>query len=132
VKTDIATNREAASPRVRAALIAWAGLAGAAGVALAAVAAHRVEGPALIAASTMLIVHAAAAIALTASASLSRLCLSAAGTMLFAATLFGGDVTLHTLTGSHLFPMAAPIGGSLLIASWLFVAAIGTLAMRRV
>jgi uncharacterized membrane protein YgdD (TMEM256/DUF423 family) len=108
-------------------------LIGAAGVALAAIAAHKVEGPALVAASTMLLVHAAAAVALTAlSGALARLRLAAAGLMLFAASFFGGDVALHTLTGSHLFPMAAPTGGSLLIASWLFVAAIGLTAMRRV
>jgi uncharacterized membrane protein YgdD (TMEM256/DUF423 family) len=52
--------------------------------------------------------------------------------MLFAASLFGSDVTLHTLTGSHLFPMAAPTGGSLLIASWLFVTGIGLCGLRRV
>ncbi len=126
------TGPSAQVQRLRAALFAWGGLAGAAGVALAAVAAHRVESPALTAASTMLVVHAAAAIALTASASLSRHCLTAAGTMLFAASLFGGDVALHTLAGTHLFPMAAPVGGSLLIASWLFVAAIGLAALRRV
>jgi uncharacterized membrane protein YgdD (TMEM256/DUF423 family) len=107
-------------------------LLGAAGVALAAVAAHRVESAALVAASTMLLVHAAAAIALTASAALSRLCFIASATMLFAASLFAGDVAFNTLAGSHLFPMAAPTGGSLLIASWLFVAVIGVLSMRRV
>jgi len=126
------TDGDATARRIRAALVAWAGLLGAAGVALAAVAAHRVESPALIAASTMLLVHAAAAISLTASLSLSRLRTTAAGLMLFAASLFGGDVALHTLAGSHLFPMAAPTGGSLLIASWLFVAVIGVVSMRRV
>jgi uncharacterized membrane protein YgdD (TMEM256/DUF423 family) len=80
----------------------------------------------------MLVVHAAGAIALLASTGLSRLCIWAAGIMLFAVSLFGGDVAFHTLAGTHLFPMAAPIGGSLLIASWLFVAAIGFAAMRRV
>src|SRR6185369_7546633 len=43
-------------------ILAWAGIAGAAGVALAAVAAHKVESPALATAATMLAVHAAAAV----------------------------------------------------------------------
>ena len=42
--------------------------------------------------------------------------------MLASVALFSGDVTLHALTGAHVFPYAAPIGGSLLIASWLAVA----------
>jgi uncharacterized membrane protein YgdD (TMEM256/DUF423 family) len=126
-------NADGASQGVRAALVAWAGLSGAAGVALAAIAAHKVESPALVAASTMLLVHAVAAVALMALTSApARLRLAAAGVMLFAASLFGSDVTLHTLTGSHLFPMAAPTGGSLLIASWLFVAGIGLCGLRRV
>lgn len=121
---------------LRAVLQVWAGAMGAAGVALAAVAAHKVESPALIAASTMLLVHATAAVALTALSALETsrnlLWLAPAGAMLFAASLFGGDVTLHTLTGNHFFPMAAPTGGSLLIASWLFVAAIALVSLRRV
>ena len=51
--------------------------------------------------------------------------------MLAAVALFGGDIALHTLTGSHIFPMAAPTGGSLLIASWLVVALLAALEWRR-
>ena len=116
--------------RVRAALLAWAGLAGAAGVALAAVAAHRIESPALVSASTMLVLHAGAALALTgAGATLARLVVAAI--MLFAVSLFAGDIALHTFTEHHLFPMAAPTGGSLLIASWLAVSGIGICALSR-
>ena len=61
-----------ARERARAALQVWAGLAGAAGVALAAVAAHRIESPALVSASTMLILHAGAAIALLAASVVHR------------------------------------------------------------
>jgi uncharacterized membrane protein YgdD (TMEM256/DUF423 family) len=112
-------------------LTVWAGLAGAAGVALAAVAAHRVEHPALVAASTMLILHAAAALALlNSSHEHARLAPAVTGLMLFAASLFGGDIALHALSGAHLFPMAAPTGGSLLILSWLLVAALGVIALR--
>jgi uncharacterized membrane protein YgdD (TMEM256/DUF423 family) len=40
-----------------------------------------------------------------------------------AAGLFAGDLTLRQYAGHSLFPMAAPTGGTLLIASWLVLAA---------
>jgi uncharacterized membrane protein YgdD (TMEM256/DUF423 family) len=39
-----------------------------------------------------------------------------------AAGLFAGDLTLRQYAGHSLFPMAAPTGGTLLIASWLVLA----------
>ena len=38
------------------------------------------------------------------------------------ASLFAGDLTLRHYAGNGLFPMAAPTGGTLLIASWLALA----------
>lgn len=99
-----------------------AGLLGAAGVALAAVAAHRVGDPSLTTAALFLIMHAAAAVALSAFAGGSpwpTALLVSASLMLFAVTLFSGDVTARVMLGDRLFPMAAPIGGSLLILAWL-------------
>ncbi|MEN3347908.1 MAG: hypothetical protein V7632_1543, partial [Bradyrhizobium sp.] len=40
-----------------------------------------------------------------------------------AATLFAGDLACRQFTGDRLFPFAAPTGGTLLIASWLLLAA---------
>jgi uncharacterized membrane protein YgdD (TMEM256/DUF423 family) len=114
-------------------VLGCAGLAGAAGVALAAVAAHKVESPALATAAMMLMLHAGAAIALLATAAhLARTgwWVKLAAFMLAAATLFSGDIALHTMSGSHIFPMAAPTGGSLLIASWLCVALLAALEWR--
>lgn len=108
-------------------VLAWAGLTGAAGVALAAVAAHKVDSPALATAAIMLMVHATAAVAVLAacsSAGLGRAANWLAAAMLGAVALFSGDVTLHTLTGAHIFPMAAPTGGSTLIGCWLALAII--------
>ena len=110
-------------------ILAIAGLAGACGVALAAVAAHRVESPALATAAMMLMIHAAAVVGLLAIARSSGW-LGVAGLMLGAACLFSGDIALHTVTGSHIFPMAAPTGGSLLIASWVAVALLAVLEAR--
>ena len=116
------------------ALLAWAGLTGAAGVALAAVAAHRIESPALATAATMLMIHAAAAVAMTAASSgtgLGRAGRVVAGLMLAAVALFSGDVTMHALTGNHVFPCAAPTGGSALIACWLGFAVVCMFARLR-
>jgi uncharacterized membrane protein YgdD (TMEM256/DUF423 family) len=112
-------------------ILAWAGVAGAAGVALAAVAAHKVESPALATAAMMLTIHAAAAVGIVALAMRTereKLWQAAALLMLAAASLFSGDIALHTLSGTHVFPMAAPTGGSLLIASWLIVAGLAIAA----
>ena len=106
-------------------LLATAGLAGAAGVALAAVAAHRIESPALATAAVMLMVHAAAALAMAAiglrSAAPGRW--TAAGAfMLAAVALFAGDVAIHVFTDAHIFPYAAPTGGFMTILSWVLIA----------
>jgi uncharacterized membrane protein YgdD (TMEM256/DUF423 family) len=105
-------------------LAAISGLMGAAGVALAAVAAHRLESPTLVTASNMLMIHAAAGLGLAALAAQSRSGgLALAGFVLITAVaLFAGAVTYHAVNGNHIFPGAAPIGGSLTIATW---AAIG-------
>jgi uncharacterized membrane protein YgdD (TMEM256/DUF423 family) len=106
-------------------LVSVAGLLGAAGVSLAAVAAHRVESPALATAATMLMIHAAAGVAIATLAAAShhpKRWIVIGAFMLAAVTLFSGDIALNTMAGFHVFPMAAPTGGSLLIASWLAVA----------
>lgn len=114
--------------------IGFAGFLGAAGVALAAVAAHRVADPSLATAAQFLIVHGAAALALSAlsSGSPSSVGFLAAGSlMIFAVALFSGDVTLRVFTGARLFPLAAPIGGSLLILAWLAAGITGIAAAIR-
>jgi uncharacterized membrane protein YgdD (TMEM256/DUF423 family) len=37
-------------------------------------------------------------------------------------TLFAADVSMRAFAGHRLFPMAAPIGGTLLIIAWLVLA----------
>lgn len=111
-------------------LHAAAGLMGAAGVGLAAYAAHRVQHPALATAATMQMVHAAALLGLCAIAARAenpRPWIALGFVMQVSVSLFGLAVAHHALMGNHLFPYAAPIGGSGAILSWLAVAA---LAMR--
>ena len=127
------TSYRSAPPGALLFVLGFAGLSGAAGVALAAVAAHKIESPALATAATVLMIHAGASVGL-ASVSVhttqSLRWLIIAGVMLAAAALFSGAVGYHTLTGSHLFPSAAPIGGSTLIATWLAVAALAFIEWR--
>lgn len=106
-------------------LAALAGLMGACGVALAAMAAHLPDATRLSTASSMLLFHAAAtlgAVALRERHILQpRIGLIAALGFVAGTALFAGDLALRQFAGHSLFPMAAPSGGTVLIASWLVV-----------
>jgi uncharacterized membrane protein YgdD (TMEM256/DUF423 family) len=99
---------------------------GADGVILAAASAHQPDASRLAAASSMLLFHATAVIATVAVAERgivhAPIGLTAAFGFAIAASLFAGDLTLRQYAGHGLFPMAAPTGGTLLIASWLALA----------
>ena len=103
-----------------------AGAMGAAGVALAAASAHQPDATRLASASSMLLFHAPAVLAAVLLVERRvihmRLGLAAALGFVIAAALFAGDLTLRQYAGHGLFPMAAPTGGTLLIASWLALA----------
>jgi uncharacterized membrane protein YgdD (TMEM256/DUF423 family) len=104
---------------------ALAGLAGASGVILAATAAHGVADPRLETASNFFLLHAAATLAVCGLAlAVPRRgvwFLGAAGLFICGSFLFGGDLSARALAGTRLFPMAAPIGGTLLILAWVLV-----------
>ena len=106
-------------------LAAFAGLMGASGVALAAMAAHLPDATRLGTASSMLLFHAAAtlgAVALSERHLLQpNIGLIAALGFVAGSALFAGDLALRQFAGHSLFPMAAPTGGTVLIASWLVV-----------
>ena len=111
-----------------AAIFVYAGLAGAAGVALAAAGAHGPAMSALTPAAQLLLIHAAAAAALAAAAMRASHpggFLLAALVLLLGASLFAGDIAARTFWGSRLFPMAAPLGGSTMILGWLVLAGAG-------
>ena len=104
-------------------LIGLAGLMGAAGVALAAASAHGADASRLASASAMLLFHATAILAVIALLARGLLHggigLLAAFGFVIGAALFAGDLTLRQYAGHALFPMAAPTGGMVMIASWL-------------
>jgi len=107
-------------PRI---LIVLAAIMGADGVILAAASAHGADASRLASASSMLLFHASAvlgAVALVDRGLIhARLGLLSAAGFVMSASLFAGDLTLRQYAGHGLFPMAAPTGGTLLIASWL-------------
>jgi uncharacterized membrane protein YgdD (TMEM256/DUF423 family) len=107
-------------------LVVLAALMGADGVILAAATAHQADATRLAAASSMLLFHATAVLTSVALAERGivhvRIGLAAAFGFVIAASLFAGDLTLRQYAGHGLFPLAAPTGGTLLIASWLALA----------
>jgi uncharacterized membrane protein YgdD (TMEM256/DUF423 family) len=107
-------------------LIVLAGIMGADGVILAAASAHQADATRLASASSMLLFHATAVLAVAALAERGvihlRTGIAAAFGFVVAATLFAGDLALRQYAGHGLFPLAAPTGGALLIASWLLLA----------
>ena len=114
-------------------LAALAGLLGAAGVALAALGAHRSGSPLVTTAAYFLLFHAAAITSLCAFAQAegNHAILAAAVLIAFGVVLFSGELALHGLTGSTPLALAAPTGGLLMIAGWLVAAVAMPLAFRR-
>jgi uncharacterized membrane protein YgdD (TMEM256/DUF423 family) len=115
--------------RISHALAAFAGLMGAAGVALAAAAAHAEGGGLAETGALFLILHAGALIGLVAVAAAAsregRRALIVCGFGLGCATvLFSGDLAMRALAGARLFPFAAPIGGTAMLLFWLAIAVI--------
>lgn len=103
-----------------------AGLMGAAGVVLAAAAAHAGGAERLGPASTFLLFHACAVLGATALTEHGvfqrRLGLLGAFSIVLGTALFSGDLTMRHYVGQALFSMAAPTGGTLLIVAWLMLA----------
>lgn len=116
--------------------VALAGLMGAGGVILAASAAHGTPDPALTSAAYILLFHAAAVLA--GAGFLERDVLWRAPLILallawiIGCVLFSGDLAANAFLGRHLFRMAAPTGGTVLIAGWiaLTIAACGAFGKR--
>ena len=117
--------------RFIAALGALAALMGAAGVALAAAATHGGGGEIGQTAAYFLILHAGALLGVTACArayaadtTLARVLLLAGACLGLGTILFSGELAVLAFTGTRLIAIAAPIGGSLMILSWLALAGV--------
>lgn len=121
-------------------LIFLACLMGAAGVALAAAAAHMAlpPGSGLESAAYLLMIHAAvilAAGALTRQGLAWRpVAILAMAGFVLGGGMFAGDISMRAFAGRPLFAMAAPSGGTLLILSWLVLAVaalVGAIGARK-
>jgi len=107
-------------------LVILAAVMGADGVILAALSAHQADAARLASASSMLLFHSLAVLAVVALTERgvihAGIGIAAAFGFVVAAVLFAGDLSLRQFAGHSLFPMAAPSGGTLLIVSWLALA----------
>ncbi|MEZ5781126.1 MAG: DUF423 domain-containing protein [Rhizobiaceae bacterium] len=101
------------------ALVLIAGIFGAAGVGLAALAAHA-GGADLNPAALMLLVHAPALLALG-LAPASKTMRTGGFVLAAGVLLFAGDLAARHFLGHKLFPMAAPTGGIAMMIGWLIV-----------
>ncbi len=112
-----------------------AALQGAAGVSLAAAAAHVDANPLLATASQFLMIHAAAGTGLAALADrpqpLRRGLIGAAFALQAGVTLFSADLAARVYLGGRLFPFAAPMGGTLTILAWLAIAVWAAVGISR-
>lgn len=112
-----------------------AALHGAAGVALAAMAAHVDASPLLATASQFLSLHAAAGLGLAgllrSTPHFARALQAAGFSMQLGVTLFAADLAARVFLGGKLFPFAAPLGGGLSILSWTALAALALAAFLR-
>ncbi len=117
------------------AVVALSGLAGAAGIVLAGVAAHGSAGPMLETGARLLLLHAVAALCMAALAAAwprrRGFFIAAAFLFLVGGFLFCADLAVRALAGSHLFPMAAPVGATLLILGWAWLTIASLVAMAR-
>jgi uncharacterized membrane protein YgdD (TMEM256/DUF423 family) len=104
-------------------LAALASLAGGASVILLAVAAHGPAGPLLQTGANLLLPHALATLgAVLAGLAAPQSCpwfLAAGWLLLLGSTIFCADLAFRALAETRAFPMAAPLGGTLMILGWL-------------
>jgi uncharacterized membrane protein YgdD (TMEM256/DUF423 family) len=114
------------APLMISTLLVLASLMGAAGVVLAAAAAHAAPGAGLDSAAYLLLFHAVAVLGAAALVQQGLLwgpaALVAMAGYVFGGALFAGDVSMRAFAGHRLFPMAAPAGGTILILAWLVLA----------
>ncbi|TDK39775.1 DUF423 domain-containing protein [Rhizobium deserti] len=96
---------------------------GAAGVALAAGASHGGDTVFLGSASTMCLAHAPVLLGLYLGHRSFRTATLAALILGLGTIIFAGDLVSRHYLGDRLFPMAAPLGGSLMMLGWLVLAA---------
>lgn len=119
------TTRRPGSERINSAatlIVALSGVMGAAGVGLSAAATHGGGGTLAATAGLFLILHAVAGLGLAALARSGSFdaggLLVSAAVLMVGTVIFAADLALIGFAGLHPFPMAAPIGGVMMIGGW--------------
>lgn len=137
-KTEAVPNRHRlgrGAIRTASAVQAAAGLVGAAGVALAAAAAHTGGGNLTALAATFAILHAGVVLALSIGAlavpGTAVGLITVAASMLVGVVLFSGDLALIGLANEKPWPHAAPVGGTILILAWTLLAVLAVVRAVR-
>jgi uncharacterized membrane protein YgdD (TMEM256/DUF423 family) len=110
-------------------LVLAGGWCGALGVALSAMAAHR-GGAFTGTAASFLLMHAPVFLAVGLLGG-NRILRTGCLILLVGLVVFSGDLLARDFLGSRLFPLAAPVGGTLLMAGWLAIAASALMPLRR-
>lgn len=110
---------------VRSFTLAAAGIIGATGILAAAGTAHAGASQALISAAFICLAHAPALLALALLDARGRLLTLAAGLLAVGTLVFAADMGVREFAGGRVGPLAAPIGGTLMIGGWLCVIASG-------
>lgn len=100
-----------------------AGILGAAGVTLSAMAAHGGDNERLGAAAAACMAQAPALIAIYVGWEKIRTALLSALLIGLGCLLFAGDLVSRSRFGQGLFPMSAPTGGIMMMGGWIAVAA---------
>jgi uncharacterized membrane protein YgdD (TMEM256/DUF423 family) len=126
----VALSKEPVISSASRVLAILASLMGAAGVALAAAGEHTAGGEFARTAALFLILHAAALLGASAHRATRGLTI-ASFALAVGAILFAADLTSRAFLGARLFPFAAPIGGSLMILSWLALALVFAFSPRQ-
>lgn len=114
-------------PPLRRMTLFLAGLIGASGVALSAVAAHGDEERLTGTAAALCLAQAPALLALYAGFDRIRTATIAALLIGLGCLLFASDLMYRSKTGTGFFPMSAPTGGTMMILGWIALGA-GALA----
>jgi uncharacterized membrane protein YgdD (TMEM256/DUF423 family) len=108
-------------------VLGLAGLMGAAGVGLAAAAAHLAGGATLAIAANFLLFHAAAVAGISARkprpGARGTALLAGCSLLVLGTALFAGDLAARHFAGAPLLWGTAPAGGSLAILGWLAIGA---------
>jgi uncharacterized membrane protein YgdD (TMEM256/DUF423 family) len=123
-------------PRYALILACAAALLGGAGVALAALSTHAEGGELGRTAAQFLILHAGALVGVTAHARIAdrltaRALLGTGAALAIGTLIFSAELTARAFAGTRLFPLAAPVGGSLMILSWISLSLVFAVGVTR-